>query len=207
MTAVSKLRAVHHLSRPHTAVARTTLAFFAALALTFTWGAAPAAAVPAPNETVISLDPLVATALNVAKVKVTPKGAAKGGSAGIYYPVVNSRGVTDAFVGTTKHQGGFEIKLGTLRVGFRNFEIKTKKGSPVTGVLDAYPVINGINMPFSVPFSTVKVKSVQKKSGYLIAKYDLAIDPRVAKLINDTLKIKLVTPGDPWGSAETRITR
>lgn len=207
MTSVGKLRAVHRLSRPHSAVARTTLAFLAAIALVFTWGASPAAAVPASNETVISLDPLVATALNVAKVKVTPKGAAKGGSAGIYYPVTNSRSMSDLFVGTVKHQGGFEIKLGTLRIGFRNFEIKTKKGSPVTGVLDAYPVINGMNMPFSIPFSTVKVKSVTKKSDVVIAKYDLAIDPNVAKLINDTLKIKIVTPGDPWGFAETRIKR
>ena len=198
---------MHHLSRPHVSVLRSLLAFVAAVALVFAWGASPAAAVPAPNETVITLDPLVATGLNVAKVKVTPKGAAKGGSAGIYYPVSNSRGMSDAFVGTLKHQGGFEIKLGNLRVGFRNFEVKTKNRKPVSGVLDAYPVVNGVNMPFSVPFSTVTLKSVQKKSGVVIAKYDLAIDPRVAKLINDTLKVKIVTPGDPWGSAETRIKR
>lgn len=207
MTTVGKLRAVHRLSHPHTAVSRTLLAFAAALALVFSWGASPAAAVPATNETVITLDPLVSTALSVAKVKVTPKGAAKGGSAGIYYPVVNARKVSDAFVGLTKHQGGFEIKLGNLRVGFRNFEVKTKAGKPVTGVLDAYPVVNGVNMPFSIPFSTVKVKSTQVRNGVLIAKYDLAIDPRVAKLINDTLKVKIVTPGDPWGSAETRVKR
>lgn len=196
-----------HLSRPHTRIARTTIAFLAAFTVTASWGASPAAAVPAPNETVITVDPLVNTALQVAKVKVTPTGAAKGGSAGIYYPVSNSNSMSDAFVGTLKHQGGFQIKLGNLRVGFRNFIVKTKAGKPVSGVLDAQPVVNGVGLGFTIPFSTVTVTSVVTKSGVTTAKYKLAIDPRVAKLINDTLKVKIVTPGEPWGTVETRIKR
>lgn len=195
------------LSPSHPRPVRTVLAFLAALALTFSLSAAPAAAVPAPNETVINVDPLITTGLNIAKIKITPKGAAKGGSAGLYYPVVNATKMSDAFTGTLKHQGGFELKFGTLRFGFTNFIIKTAATKPVSGVVDATPVINGIQLPFTLPMSTVTVTSVQKSSGMIIAKYKLAINPMIAQMINQTLGIKVLTPGDPWATAETRIKR
>ncbi len=195
------------LSPSHSRLVRTVLAFFAALALSFSLGAAPAAAVPAPNQTVINVDPLITVGLNIAKVKVTPKGAATGGSAGLYYPVVNATKMSNAFTGTLKHQGGFELKVGTMRFGFSNFVIKTTATKPVSGVIDATPVINGLQMPFTIPMSTVTVTSVQQASGMTIAKYKLAINPAVAQLINQTLGIKVLTPGDPWATAETRIKR
>lgn len=196
------------LSQSHSRPVRTVLAFPVVAALTLSLGAAPAAAVPAPNETVITVNPVVTAALQVAKIKVTPKGAAKSGSAGIYYPVTNATKMNDLFIGTLKHQGGFELKIGTLRVGFRNFIIKTSgKKTPITGVVDATPVINGMSSPFTMPMSTVKVTSVRKTQAAIIAKYTLAIDPKIAQLVNDTLKVKLFTPGDPWATVETRIKR
>ncbi len=205
MTSVGKLRSVLSLSRTHSAAARIAVTFLAAVAVVFSLGASPAAAVPAPNETVINVNPLITTALGVAKVKVTPKGAAKGGTAGLYYPVVNATKMTDKFVGTLKHQGGFELKVGALRFGFSNFVIKTTAKTPVSGVIDATPVINGMAMPFTMPMSTVTVTSVQKTATATIVKYRLAIDPNIAKLINSTLGVKILTPGDPWATAETRI--
>ncbi|MBJ7472553.1 MAG: hypothetical protein JHD16_14700 [Solirubrobacteraceae bacterium] len=195
------------LSLSHSRPMRAALAFVAAGAASVSLGAAPAAAVPAPNESVVTLDPVVKTALDVAKIKIVPKGAAKGGSAGIYYPVVNSRGMSDKFIGTLKHQGGFEFKLGTLRVGARNFVVQTKNRTPVSGVMSATPVLNSMAMPFELPFSDVRVTSVQKTSTMIIAKYKLSADPAIAQLINDTLKVKLLTPGAPWASVETRIKR
>jgi len=179
----------------------------AAAALTLSISAAPAAAVPAPNESIINVDPVITTALNVAKVKVTPKGAAHGGSAGLYYPVVNATKMNDAFVGTLKMQGGFELKVGTLRFGFSNFVVKTTAKAPISGVIDATPVINGIAMPFTLPMSTVSVTSVQKSAGMVIAKYKLAINPQIASLINDTLGVRVLSPGAPWSTVETRIKR
>lgn len=195
------------LSQSHSRPARIVLSFLAAIAVACSLGAAPAAAVPAPNETIINVNPLITTGLNLAKVKLTAKGAAHIGSAGIYYPVTNSTKMNDKFVGTLKHQGGFELKVGTLRIGFSNFVIKTIAKTPVAGVVDATPVINGFAMPFTIPMSTVTVTSVQRTSNAVIAKYKLAIDPSIAKLINDTLKIKVLTPGDPWATVETRIAR
>ena len=69
-----------------------------------------AAAVPGPNQTVLTLDPVIVAALKTAKVKVVPVGAATIGSAGLYFPVINSN-VNDLFVGTSKHQGGFELRV------------------------------------------------------------------------------------------------
>ena len=207
VTVLSKLRTVLSLSPTHSRLARPFLAFLAALALTLTISAAPAAAVPAPNETVINVDPLITTGLNLAKVKVTPKGAAKGGSAGLYYPVVNATKMNDAFVGTLKHQGGFELKVGSMRFGFSNFVVKTTATTPVSGVIDATPVINGMAMPFTIPMSTVTVTSVTKSSGLIIAKYKLAFNPQIAQMVNDFLKIKVLTPGAAWSTVETRIKR
>lgn len=195
------------LSQSHSRLARTVLASVAAFALALSVSAAPAAAVPAPNETVINVDPLITTGLNLAKVKVTPKGAAKGGSAGLYYSVVNAAKMSDAFVGTLKHQGGFELKVGTMRFGFSNFVVKTTATKPVSGVIDATPVINGMALPFTIPMSTVTVTSVTQSSGMTIAKYKLAFNPQIAQLVNDFLKIKVLTPGAPWSTVETRIKR
>ncbi len=205
VTRIGKLRSVSRLSPLRATSTRVVLSFLAAFAVVFSAGASPAAAVPAPNETVINVNPLLTTALNVAKIKVTPKGAAKGGTAGLYYPVVNATKMNDKFVGTLKHQGGFELKLGAMRFGFKDFVIKTTAKSPVSGVIDATPVFNGMPLPFTMPMSTVTVTSVQKTSTLVIAKYKLAINPEIAKLINATLGVKILTPGDPWATAETRI--
>ena len=192
-----------HAGRP----ARLALAFLVSLGL-LAGGAAPASAVVANNQTLISVNPVLTGTLKVTKVRLEPKGAAKIGSAGIYYPVTNAKDMSEPFIGTLKHQGAFQLRLGTLTFGARHFVIKTGNRKPVTGVLLAEPVVNGVGTGVKVPFSRIEVTSTKKESdGSVTAKYKLIIDPKIAQTINETLKVDLIKPGDAWATGESHYTR
>jgi len=182
------------------------LIVLAAFSVSFVGNVGTAAAVPAPNQTVLTLDPVIVGVLKTAKVKVVPVGAATIGSAGLYFPVINSN-VNDLFVGTTKHQGGFELRIEKLRFGFRNIQVKTKAGSPATGTVSAEPIVLGYGIGFQLPLSNIKIDSVQLRSPGVIAKYSLRLDKNIAKIINQALKIKVLVPGQKWATLETRIAR
>jgi hypothetical protein len=178
----------------------------AAFSISFVANVGTAAAVPGPNQTVLTLDPVIVGALKVAKVKVVPVGAASVGSAGFYFPVINSN-VNDLFVGTTKHQGGFELRVDKLRFGFRNIQVKTKKGDPATGTVTAEPIVLGFGIGFQLPLGNISVESVKLRSPGVIAKYPLRLDKNIAKILNGALGIKVLTPGAKWATIETRIAR
>jgi hypothetical protein len=201
------VRSVNSRSLSPIRPAQLLLVVVAALVLGLVGRPALAGATPAPNQTQLTLDPLVFAGLKVADVKLGAKGsAAVAGGGNLYFPVVNANNVTDAFVGTVKHQGGFEFKIAkTIKIGFRNLTLKTKATSPVTGQLTAEPVVQGFGLGFQIPVSSVTLDSVVIKGGLQIAKYRLRLDPTFTTLINKSLGLTLIKPSQPWGTVETRL--
>jgi hypothetical protein len=163
-----------------------------------------AGAAPAPNQTQLTLDPLLVAGLKVSGVKIRPLGPATLGSGGFYFPV-GRQNMSSAFVGTARHSGGFELLLGDLRIGFRNFIITTKAGAPATGTLSGEPVINGHAVALQFPLSKVTVSSALLNQNLLVGKTKLEIDRSIVDIINDTLKVQVIKPGQPWATTETRL--
>ncbi len=165
---------------------------------------AAASATPAPNQTQLSLDPVLIAGLKVAGVKLRPLGPATIGSGGLYFPV-GRQNMTSAFTGTARHTGGFELIVGDLRIGFRNFIITTKPGAPANGTLSGEPVLNGRAIGLQFPISRIVVGSALLNQNLLIGKTKLEIDRNIVGIINKTLGIQVIKPGQPWATTETRL--
>lgn len=165
---------------------------------------AVAGAAPAPNQTQLTLDPLLIAGLKVAGVKLRPLAPATIGSGGVYFPV-GRQNMNSSFIGTARHTGGFELLVGDLRIGFRNFIITTKAGSPGTGTLSGEPVINGRAIALQFPISKITIGSALLNQGLLIGKTKLEIDRNIVAIINKTLKTQIIKPGQPWATTETRL--
>jgi hypothetical protein len=164
-------------------------------------------AVPAPQQTQITIDPILAIGLKAAGVQTLPYGAAKASNASTFYVPVTSSKVTDAFVGNVKHQGGIKFKIGKLTIALKNFQIVTHAGTPTMGTLSAQLVVQGIGEPFYLPVSPVTVDSSTVKNGLLQADYAIRVDANIAAVINKALKVRLFIPGQAWARASTRLTR
>ena len=190
------------LSRSMSPIRAVALLLAAFVAVSFAPAAASAA--PAPNQTQLTLDPLLSIGLKTAGVKLTPIAPATIGSGGLYFPV-GRQNASSKFVGTVRHTGGFQLQVGKLRIGFRNPTIVTKAGSPATGTLSAEPIINGSVIALQFPISTVTVNSALISGGLLIGKTKLAIDPNITNVINKALGVQLIKPGQPWATTETRL--
>jgi hypothetical protein len=165
---------------------------------------AAAGAAPAPSQTQLTLDPLLIAGLKVAGVKLRPLGPATIGSGGLYFPV-GRQNMNAQFLGTARHTGGFELLVGDLRIGFRNFIITTKAGSPATGTLSGEPVINGRAVALQFPISKIVVGSALLNQNLLIGRTKLEIDRNIVSIINKTLKIQVIKPGQSWATTETRL--
>ncbi len=165
---------------------------------------AAAGAAPAPNQTQLALDPVLIAGLKVAGVKLRPLAPATIGSGGLYFPV-GRQNMTSAFTGTARHTGGFELIVGDLRVGFRNFIIQTRPGSPANGTLSGEPVINGRAIALQFPISKIVVGSALLNQNLLIGRTKLEIDRNIVGIINKTLGIQVIKPGQPWATTETRL--
>ncbi len=163
-----------------------------------------AGAAPAPNQTQLSIDPLLVLGMKVAGVKLQPTGPATIGSGGLYFPV-GRQNAGPGFVGTVRHQGGFEFLYKNVRFGFRNLVITTKAGSPTVGAISAEPVINGYAIPIGFPISKVTVTSALLTPSLLIGKTKVEIDPNIVAIINKVLGVAILKPGQAWATTETRL--
>lgn len=190
------------LSRPRVRVLAMLLALTAAFAGA---SAKPAHAAPGANQTVLTFDPLIPIALDIAKVQLRPIGASRVGSAGIYYRVTRSNATTK-FVGTTRHQGGFEFVIGkSVRVGLRNPTVTIGKNGE--GSLTAEPVVQGMVIPYAIPVGKLTMAAVSATSKYVTATYRLRVEKAYADLVNGSLGVNVLPVNLPWATLETRITR
>lgn len=165
---------------------------------------AAAGAVPAPNQTQLTLDPVLTIGFKALGVKLTPIAPATIGSAGLYFPV-GRQNANSSFVGTVRHTGGFQLTYKNLKIGFKNLIIQTRAGSPATGTISAEPVINGFVIPMQFPISGITVTSALLNQSLLVGKTKLAIDPNILGIINKTLGVTIIKPGQSWATTETRL--
>ena len=151
------------------------------------------------ENTVLTLDGAVVSALQAKKVKVVPiEPAGPGGPAGVQFPITGGQVNSETLAGSIEHSGGLRFSIGRKTLEVTDFVADTESG-----------VLSATAGAAEIPLLTLDFASLKKatKGGAIVASgIGVGLTPAAASAMNGILGVKFFKKGLALGELTVTAT-
>lgn len=151
------------------------------------------------ENTVLTLDGAVVSALQAKKVKVVPiEPAGPGGPAGVQFPITAGQVNSETLAGSIEHSGGLRFSIGRKTLEVTDFVADTESG-----------VLSATAGAAEIPLLTLDFASLKKatKGGAIVASgIAVGLTPAAASAMNGILGVKFFKKGLALGELTVTAT-